>query len=142
MTNWHETLYARTKQMHETGRHGVATSVLLQGAGGKLSKNLFDRPRNMKLQMFFYQNPVKTQNKNFRPKFTFVGFSQNFVFGKVVPLHVRGHICLFASFFALCTWQSRGAGILLEILLNRDSNIFWTSCVAREAVIFLHMITD
>ncbi len=45
----------------------------------------------MKLRMFFYQNPVRTQYKNFRPKFTFLGFSQNFVFGKVVPLCVRGH---------------------------------------------------
>ncbi len=46
----------------------------------------------MKLQMFFYQNLVK--NQNFRHKFTFPGFSQNFVFGEVVPLCVRGHVCI------------------------------------------------
>ncbi len=36
--------------MHETGRHGVATSVLPQGVGGKLSRNLFDRPRKKRWQ--------------------------------------------------------------------------------------------
>ncbi len=42
--------------------------------------------------MFFYQNPVKTQNQNFRLKFMFLGFSQNFVFVEVVPLRVRGNL--------------------------------------------------
>ncbi len=48
----------------------------------------------MKLQMFFYQNLVKTQNQNFQHKFTFLGLSQNFVFSKMVPLSVRGHVCI------------------------------------------------
>ncbi len=44
-TNRHETSYARTKQIHATSEHGIATSLLPQGTGGKLFGNLFDRPR-------------------------------------------------------------------------------------------------
>ncbi len=50
---------------------------------------------NTKLQIFFFQNLPKVQNQNFWPKFTFRGFSQNFLFDEVHTFPRLTHICNF-----------------------------------------------
>ncbi len=49
----------------------------------------------MKLQVLFYQNPAKTQNRNFRSKFQFLGFLKNLFMDEVDPFPRKGHILNF-----------------------------------------------
>ncbi len=62
---------------------------------------------NTKLRVFFYQNPPKTQNQNFLPKFTFLGFlkilfsSQWILFpNRVAFLVVTRTVCL--AIYRIC----------------------------------------
>ncbi len=56
----------------------------------KISAELRLHARNTKLQVFSSKIHWKLKIKIFDPKFTFLGFSQNFVFGKVDPFPKLG----------------------------------------------------
>ncbi len=82
---------------------------------------------NTKFLVFFHQNSAKTQYQNFRGKFTFLEFSQNFIFKEVAPLPWSGHIWHFyINFTHFQGWLTPAVTTVGKSVEN-----FWTN----EAII-------
>ncbi len=70
---------------------------------------------------------MKTQNQNFWPKFSYLGVSQNFVFGEVIPLCMRGHIWFVKFYFKwLITNYEANLYVIVALLFEFSVCIVYT----------------